>query len=155
LHSGENHEKRRVGGSGCAKQIIECGRARMNKRGDALGMFGVRETFKETIRSPQRGKRHFCFANERCEAFAMALAGFAEEDGFDWATRAKRFFDEANAFDSYGAGFRGQAAAQRHAEFLEPTIVAAAEDARSVRGCSGAGGFAWSDHYGERSKFRV
>ena len=85
----------------------------------------------------------------------MTLAGFAEEYCFDAAAGAKRFFDEANAFDANGAGFRGKTAAECHAEFFEPAIVAAGED--SGRGCArcGASGFAGGSHQGERSKFRA
>jgi hypothetical protein len=87
----------------------------------------------------------------------MAFAGFAEEDSFDAAAGAKGFFDEADAFDADGAGFRGKATAQGHAEFLEPAIVAAGEDSR--RGCGRAGGvtrgFAGGSHQVERNKFRA
>lgn len=85
----------------------------------------------------------------------VAFAGLAEEDRFDAAAGTKRFFDEADAFDANGAGFRGKTAAERHAEFFEPAIVAAGED--SGRGCArcGASGFAGGGHQGERSKFRA
>jgi len=85
----------------------------------------------------------------------VAFAGLTEEDRFDATAGTKRFFDEADAFDADGAGFRGKTAAERHAEFFEPAIVAAGED--SGRGCArcGASGFAGGSHQGERSKFRA
>lgn len=58
----------------------------------------------------------------------MAFAGFAEEDRFDGAAGAQGFFDQADTFDADGAGFRGQAAAERHAELFEPAILAAGKD---------------------------
>jgi hypothetical protein len=48
----------------------------------------------------------------------MALAGFAEEDGFDLAAGFEGFFDEAEAFDAYAAGVGLQAAAEGDAELL-------------------------------------
>ena len=60
----------------------------------------------------------------------MAFAGFAEEHGLDGATRKQRFFDEAGSFDADESIFRGEAAAERHAELFEPAIVAAADERR-------------------------
>ena len=78
----------------------------------------------------------------------MAVSGFAEEHRFDAAARAKRFFDEADAFDANRAGFCWQIAAERQTEFLEPAIVAAGKYSGS--GCSRAGsvagGFAGCGH---------
>ena len=82
----------------------------------------------------------------------VAFAGFAEEHSFDAAAGAKRFLDETDAFNADRAGFRGQTAAQRHAEFLEPAIVAAGEDARRSSAWGAAGGFAGGGHCSERSK---
>lgn len=83
----------------------------------------------------------------------MAFAGLAEEDCFDAAAGAKRFFDEADAFDADGAGLRGKTAAERHAEFFEPAIVAAGED--SGHGCArcGTSGFAGGGHCRQGNKF--
>ena len=77
----------------------------------------------------------------------MALAGFAEEDRFDGAARAKRFFDQADAFDADGAGFCGQAATERQAELLEPAIVPAGEERRGAMVHRATRGFAWGGHY--------
>jgi hypothetical protein len=66
-------------------------------------MLGVGEAFEETIVGAQLGKSHFGPVDERGEAFAMAFAGFAEEDSFDAAAGAKGFFDKADAFDAHGA----------------------------------------------------
>jgi hypothetical protein len=48
----------------------------------------------------------------------MALAGFAEEDGFDFAAGAQGFFDQAHAFYAHAAGLRGKSAAESEAELL-------------------------------------
>jgi hypothetical protein len=84
----------------------------------------------------------------------VAFAGFAEEYGFDAAAGAKRFFDQAHAFNAHGAGLRGQTAAQRHAKHFEPAIVAAGQDSGRGSRCSVASGLAGGGHQGERSKFR-
>ncbi len=94
-------------------------------------MLGVGNAFEEAVGGAQGGESHFRPADERSEAIVVALAGFGEEDGLDAAARAESFFDEADAFDADGAGFRGQATAKRHAEVLEPAIVAAGQDSRS------------------------
>ena len=86
----------------------------------------------------------------------MALAGFAEKHGLDGAAGTQRFFDEARAFDANEAVFRGQTAAQRHAKFLEPTIVAAGEYLGiACRLGVVARGFARCSHILQVSKFRV
>ena len=95
----------------------------------------------------QGGEGDFGTADQGSEAFAMAFAGFAEEDGFDGAARAESFFDEAHAFDADGSGFGRQASAKRQAKLFEPAIVAAGEDAgrggrrvrRASRGFAGCG----------------
>src|SRR5580700_1888705 len=117
-------------------------------------MLGVGQALEEAVGGAQGWKSHFRPADERSETFVVAFAGFAEEYGFDAAAGAKRFFDQAEAFDADGAGLRGQTAAQRHAKFFEPAIVAAGQD--PGRGCGGsvASGLAGSGHPGERSKFR-
>ena len=127
----------------------------MDERGDALRMLGVSKTFEEPIRGVQDGKGHLWPVDQRGKAPTVAFARFAKEHGFDAAARTKRFFDETQAFDADRARLRGKASAQRHTKFLEPPIVAAGKN--SGRGCGrrGTGGFAWSGHYPERSKFRV
>jgi hypothetical protein len=50
--------------------------------------------------------------------FAVAFAGFAEEDGFDLAAGFEGFFDEAEAFHTDAAGVGLQAAAESDAELL-------------------------------------
>lgn len=118
----------------------------MDERSDALRVLGVGKAFEEAVGGLQRGECHLSFADERSEAFAMALAGFAEEHSFDGAAGTKGFLDEADAFNANGARFCWQAPAKRHAEFLEPTIVAAGEKSWCGRGRSGACGFAWNGH---------
>ena len=124
----------------------------MNQRGDTLRMLGIGEAFEEAVGRAQGWKSHFRPADQRGETFVVAFAGFTEEYGFDAAAGAKRFFDEADAFDADRAGFRGQTAAKRHAELFEPAVVAASEDARRGGRCAGsisrAGGFAWRGHHG-------
>jgi hypothetical protein len=58
----------------------------------------------------------------------VALAGFAEEDGFDLAAGFEGFFDETETFDADAAGIGLQAPAKCDAELLEPAILAAGED---------------------------
>jgi hypothetical protein len=118
LNTGEDYEKRRAGGSWRAEQLIESGCAWLDECGYALWMLGVGETFEEAVGGAQSGESQFRPVHERSEAFVMAFAGFAEEDGFNAAAGAESFFDEADTFDADGAGLRWQAAAKRHAEFL-------------------------------------
>src|ERR1700686_5828474 len=126
----------------------------MHERGDALRMLGVGKAFKEAIGRAQGWKSHFRPADQRGETFVVAFARFAKEHRFNPTAGAKRFFDEADAFDADRAGLRGQTAAERHAEFLEPSIVAAREDAGRGSPCSAAGGFAWRGHQGSVANFR-
>lgn len=72
-----------------------------------------------------------------CEFFAVAFAGFTEEDGFDGAAGFEGFFDEAEAFDADAAGVGLQAAAESDAELFKPAVVAAGEE----RVGSGFGGW--------------
>ena len=94
-----------------------------------MRVLGVSKALEEAVGGVQGGKGDFWPADERGETVAVAFAGFAEEDCFDRTTRAKGFFDQADAFDADGAGFRGQTAAERHAKLFEPAVVAAGEDA--------------------------
>jgi hypothetical protein len=57
----------------------------------------------------------------------VALAGFAEEDGFDLAPGFESFLDQAEALDTYAAGVCLEAAAEGDPELLQPAIVAAGE----------------------------
>jgi hypothetical protein len=52
------------------------------------------------------------------EFFAMAFAGFAEEDGFDLAAGLEGFFDKARAFDADAAGVGLEAASEGDAELF-------------------------------------
>jgi hypothetical protein len=76
----------------------------------------------------------------------MATSGFTEKHSFDAATRAQSFFDEPDTLDAHESVLCGQAAAQSHAELLEPAIVATGEERRVVRGTSVTGGFAGGCH---------
>lgn len=109
-------------------------------------MLGVGDALEESVGGAEYGEGHFWAVDEGSEAFVMALAGFTEKDGFDAASGAESFFDEADAFDAYGAGFGGQAATQRHAKEFEPAIVAASERAVGGRGASGTRGFGGRRH---------
>jgi hypothetical protein len=99
----------------------------MDQCRDSLRVFGIGKAFKEPIGGPQNRKSHLGPVDERGEAFVMAFAGFAEEHGLNAATGTESFLDEPQALDAHEAVFRGQAAAQSHAELLEPAIVAAGE----------------------------
>ncbi len=79
------------------------------------------------------GNGNFGPINQRRETLVMALAGFAEQHGFDAAAGSQRFLDEANAFDADAARFRLQSAAQGQAKFFEPAIVAAGDQAQPWR----------------------
>ncbi len=153
LYAGENDEKRSAGRSGSADEVVEGSFARFDQRGDALRMLGVGKTFKEAIGRAKRRKTYLGPVDQRREAFVMALAGFAEEHRLDGAAGAQRFFDEADAFDSDEAVFRGQAAAEGKAKLLEPAIVAAGEQSGIVRRSRVTGGFAGRGHSLQVSKF--
>ena len=118
----------------------------MNQRGDTLRVFGVGKTFEETVRGAEDGKSHFGAVDDGGETFVMAIAGFAEEHCLNVATGAQSFFDEPDTLDAHESVLCGQAAAQSHAELLEPAIVATGEERRVVRGTSVTGGFAGRCH---------
>src|SRR6267143_2295704 len=105
----------------------------MNQCGDTLRMFRIGKALEEPVRGAQDGKSHFGPLDDGGETFVMAIAGFAEEHGFDAATGAQSFFDEPDTLDAYESVLRGQAAAQSQAKLLEPAIVAAGEERRVVR----------------------
>jgi hypothetical protein len=86
LHTGKNDEKRRASGWGSAKKVVERGGARLDESGDALRMLGVGEAFEKAIGGAEQRESHFGPVDERSEALALALAGFAEEDGLDAAS---------------------------------------------------------------------
>src|SRR5258708_1865463 len=53
LHASEDDKKRRAGGRRGAQEVVERGGARLHESGDALGMFGVGETFEKAIRGAE------------------------------------------------------------------------------------------------------
>src|SRR5260370_38386345 len=106
----------------------------MDQCRDALRMLGVGEAFKEAVGRAEHGKSHFGPVDEGRETLVMAFAGFAEEHSLNAATGTQRFFDEPDALNADESVFRGQAAAQSHAELLEPAIVAAGKECHFVRG---------------------
>jgi hypothetical protein len=118
-----------------------------------LRVFGISDTFEEAVGGLQNGENDFGSIDEGSEAFAMTFAGLAEEDGADGASGAKSFLDKAKAFNADGAGFGGKTAAESHAKFLEPAIVAAGEERGGVGSTRGAGRFYRRSHQGKRSKF--
>jgi hypothetical protein len=65
----------------------------------------------------------------------------------DAATGTHSFFDEPDTFNANEAVFRGQAAAESHAELLEPAIVAAGEERGLTCGASVTSGFAGRSHH--------
>ena len=153
LNPGENDEEwgARAGGSG--EEFVEREFAGLDESGDALGMLGVGDALEEAICGAEDREAGIGAADERGEALAMAFAGFAEQDGFDAAGGAQGFFDEAGAFDANGTVFGGKAAAEGHAELLEPAVFATAEEVGRVCRTRAAGGFGSSGHCGEVSKF--
>jgi len=153
LYAGQNDQQWRACGRGRSKEVIERSNARMDQGGDSLRMLGIGESFEEPVGGAQGGKTHFGPADQGSEALVVAFAGFAEEHGFDATARAKCFFDKANAFDTNRAGFRGQTAAEGHAKFLEPAVVATGEDSRRGWSRRVAGGFAGGGHGRQGNKF--
>jgi len=139
LNAGENDEERSAGTGGSGENFIEREFTGLDESGDALGMFGVGDAFEEAIGGAEDGEAGVRTADERDEAFAMAFAGFAEEDGLDAAGGAESFFDEACAFDADGTVFGGKAAAESDAKLLEPAVVAAGEEVRRDGGGFGSG----------------
>jgi hypothetical protein len=109
-------------------------------------MFGVGKALEEAVRGAEEGKSHFGPVDDGGETFVMAIAGFAEEHGFDAATGAQSFFDEPDTLDAYESVLCGQATAQSHAELLEPAIIATGEERRAIRGTSVTSGFAGRCH---------
>src|SRR5713226_10554036 len=142
LDAGKNDKQGSASRKGSAHEIVEGSFAWMDQRGDALRMFGVGEAFEEAIRGAKDGKSHFGPIDKGGETLVMAFAGFAEEYSLNAAAGTKRFFDKPHTLDAYESAFRGQAAAQSHAELLAPAIVAAGEERRVIRGTRDEGGFA-------------
>src|SRR5258708_6459613 len=119
----------------------------MNQRGDSLRVFGVGKALKETVRGAEDGKSHFGPVDEGGETFVMTFAGFAEEDGLNAAAGTQSFFDKPDALDADEAVFRGQAAAESHAELLQPAVVAAGEERGLAGGANVTSRFAGRCHY--------
>jgi len=103
--------------------------SRGDECGDALRSFGVGDAFEEAVGGLQDGDGDFWAIEVWSEASAVTLARFAEEHSAYWRGGAEGLFDQARTFDSYRAGFGGEAAAKRDAKFLEPAAVAAGDDA--------------------------
>jgi len=114
---------------GGGKQIFQLCLTRNHKRGDALRMLGVGNAFEQAIHGLENREGHFRACNERCEFFAVAFAGFAEEDGFELAPGFEGFLDQAESLDTDAAGIGLQAAAERDTKLLQPAIVAAGKKA--------------------------
>src|SRR5882672_10327798 len=91
LHTRENHKKNGARGRRRLKQLIEGGRAWVDKCGDALRMFGVGKALEKAIGRVQGWKRYIRPADERRETFMVPFAGLAEEDRFNAAAGTKRF----------------------------------------------------------------
>ena len=119
----------------------------MNQGGNTLRMFRIGKALEEPVRGAQDGKSHFRPVDDGGKTFVMAFAGLAEEHGLNAAPGTQRFFDKPRALDADEAAFRGQAAAQSHAELLEPAIVTAGEEGGLTGGASVSCGFSWRSHY--------
>jgi len=72
-----------------AKEIFELCLTGDDQRGYALGMFGVGDAFEEAVVVFRTGKAISGRGDQVSEFFAVALAGVAEEDGFDGAGRIR------------------------------------------------------------------
>jgi hypothetical protein len=118
LHTGKNDEERRASGGRNAKKVVKRGRARLHESRDALGMLGVGEAFEKAIGGAEQRESHFGPVDEGSEALAVALAGFAEEDGLDAASGPESLLNKADAFNADAAGFGGQPTAEGHAKGL-------------------------------------
>src|SRR5580704_13548238 len=119
-------------------------------------MLGVRYAFKQAVRSSQEWKCHFGTIDEWRETFVVAFTRIAEKYGFDAAAGPQSFLDQPDSFDADATGLGLQSAAQCHAKFLKPAIVAAGN--RSCPGTRGTGvprSFDGRSHHPERNKFRV
>ncbi len=134
LNAGENDEEwgARAGGSG--EEFVEREFAGLDQSGDALGMLGVGDAFKESIGGAEYGEAGLGAADEWGETLAVAFARFAEEDGFDAAGGAEGLFDEAGAFDADGTVFGGKAATEGDAELLEPAVFTAGQEVGGIGG---------------------
>ena len=77
----------------------------------------------------------------------MAFAGFAEEHRLNAAAGTESFFDQAHALNADESVFRGQAAAESHAELLEPAIVATGEERGLTGGASASCDLTGCSHY--------
>src|SRR6266571_826352 len=115
LHTGEDDQKGSAGGTGCADEVVERSFARLDQGRDALRVFRIGETFKETVGRAKGGETNLWPINEGSKAFTVALAGFTEEHGLDRAAGTQRFFDEAHSLDTDETAFRRQTAAQGQA----------------------------------------
>ena len=90
----------------------------MNQCGDTLWVFGVGKALEEAVRGAEDGKSHFGAVNDGGETFVMAIAGFAEEHGFDATAGAQGFFHKTCALDANASGVARKAAAECHAELF-------------------------------------
>src|ERR1700730_14974155 len=116
-------------------------------------MFGVRYAFKQTVRSSQERKCHFGTIDKWRKSLVVALSRLAEKHGLDAAAGAQSFLDQPDPFHAGAAGLRLQSAAQSHAKFLEPAIVATGNrGGGAVRGARVPGGLYGGSHQWERSK---
>ena len=77
----------------------------------------------------------------------MAFAGFAKEHSLDAAAGTQSLFNKPRTFNADESVFRGEAAAQSHAELLEPAIIAASEQRGIPSGASVTSGFSWRGHH--------
>jgi hypothetical protein len=147
LDAGKDDKERSTGAWRSSEELVELEFAWLDECGDALWMFGIGDAFKKAIGCAEDWEASVGAADERGETLPVAFTGLAEEDSFDAAGGAESLFDEARTFDTHAAVFRGKAAAQGHAELLEPSIVAAGEEV------GGRAGFGRRGHWRKVSKF--
>lgn len=115
---------------GNSEEIFELCWARNDQGGYALRMFGIGDTFKQTIGGGEDGEGEFRAVDEGGEFGVVALARFAEKDGLDFAAGGEGFFDQADAFNANRPGFGGESATQSHTKQLQPAIVAGGQRGR-------------------------
>jgi len=142
LHAYQYQDQRRSAPGAGAKDLVHGEGTRANQGGNALWTFGVGNTRKEAVGRVQHRNIDFGAIEVGREAGMMALARFTVEYPADGAGRTKSFFDQARAFNAYGARFGREPAAQGHAEFLEPFVVARGD----AGGRGGAGCFKRRGH---------
>src|SRR5487761_355188 len=131
LHAGENDDERVA----AAKKVFECESRRAQQSGDALRRFRGGDGGEEFVGGAQNDRGMVEFREERSE---MRFGGRAGEDGFQFKAGAKRFGNQAKAFETDALAF-GPRGLQNRAKQFQPMVFARG-DCRALRGAR-RGGF--------------